>query len=329
MTGGADLTLGADGLDLLMPMHLRIDPEGRITGTGRAMRVLAGAADLEGTDFFDRFTVNRPSGIVSADDLHRRAGAPLAVTFSAHRRIHLRGHLVPGLGGEAVLNLALGLGDLPDLGGARLTAQDFAPTDPTVDMLYLLEAKGLAFSETHRLIARLQGDKSRAEEAAMTDALTGLRNRRALDLVLARTIADGLPFALCQVDLDYFKSVNDTHGHAAGDTVLQHVAQRLTGIVRASDTVARVGGDEFVLVFPDLVDEERLGVIAGRIVEGLERPVSHEGHLCRISASIGIALSTAYEHPDPERMIADADEALYRSKIEGRARHNFHGRAAI
>ncbi len=322
-------TFDAEALDLLMPMHLRIDRRGRISGAGRALRALAGGRNLEGADFFVRFEVLRPGRLRSADDLHAAAGAPLVIALDAPRRVQLRGHLVRGAEGDAVLNLALALSDLPDLGGADLTAQDFAPTDPTVDMLYLLEAKDLAFSETHRLIARLQGDKSRAEEAAMTDALTGLRNRRALEFVLARLVRERTPFALCHIDLDYFKTINDTLGHAAGDTVLQHVAERLIGIVRASDTVARVGGDEFVLVFPDLVELDRLTYIADRIVSGLEEPVSHEGKLCRISASVGITVSTAYEMPEPEQMIADADEALYRSKVEGRARHNFHDAARI
>ncbi len=329
MSGIGGTRFDGEALDLLMPMHLRIDRRGRISGTGRALRALAGGRSLDGADFFARFEVLRPGKLRLADDLHAAAGAPLVVALLAPRRVQLRGHLVRGADGDALLNLALALSDLPDLGGADLTAQDFAPTDPTVDMLYLLEAKDLAFSETRRLIARLQGDKSRAEEAAMTDALTGLRNRRALDIVLARLIAEGGPFALCHIDLDHFKDINDTLGHAAGDSVLQHVAERLIGIVRASDTVARVGGDEFVLVFPDLVELERLTYIADRIVAGLEEPVSHEGHLCRISASLGITVSTAYERPDPDQMIADADQALYRSKVEGRARHNFHDAARV
>ncbi len=328
MSGDDLVRLGAAALDTLMPMHLWIDAAGRIAGAGRAMRALAADRPLLGVDFFEAFRVVRPADLTDTVRLGGAEGLPLVIAFRTGRPVSLRGHLVAAGGGRSILNLALGLSDLADLGGADLTAQHFAPTDPTVDMLYLLEAKDLAFAETHRLIARLQGDKSRAEEAAMTDALTGLSNRRALDRVLDRAMANGTPFALCHVDLDYFKAVNDTLGHAAGDAVLKQVAWRLSGIVRGSDTVARIGGDEFILVFEGLVEVDRLRVIAERIVAELEEPVPHEGRICRISASIGITLSTSYDRPDADRMIADADAALYRSKLAGRACHSFHGAEA-
>ena len=320
------VTLTPAALDALMPMHLALDSGGRIVAAGRALRRLAGPLAAAGRDFFDGFSVLRPCGIDGAGALFGTAGRSLVVAVPrAGRKVSLRGHLVAGPEG-GILNLALALPDLPDLGGTDLTAQDFAPTDPTVDMLYLLEANHLAVAETHRLIDRLQGDKSRAEAAALSDALTGLGNRRALERMLAGTVRDGQVFALCHVDLDYFKAVNDSLGHAAGDAVLCEVARRLGGIVRAYDMVARVGGDEFVLVFPGLVDVVRLEDIASRIVAELERPVPWADRVCRISASIGISLSIDYDPPDPERMIADADRALYASKLAGRARHTFHGR---
>lgn len=320
--------LGPAALDSLMPMHLALDPGARILGSGRALRRLAGAWADPGRSLFDGFRVVRPEGVGDAAALFARAGRSLVVSVPVGSRpVTLRGHLVAGDGNWGVLNLALGVSDLPDLGGADLTAQDFAPTDPTVDILYLLEAKELAFAETHRLIRRLQGDKTRAEAEALTDALTGLGNRRALDLRLSDTLREAQAFALCHVDLDHFKAVNDTLGHAAGDAVLCAVARRLNAIVRASDTVARTGGDEFVLLFPGLIDIARLEEIARRIVSELERPVPFGERQCRISASIGITLSTAYDPPDPERMIADADAALYASKVAGRARHTFHGAA--
>lgn len=320
--------LGPGALDALMPMHLALDAHGAIMASGRALRRLAGEAAAPGRDVFDGFRVVRPEGVEDAGTLLAHAGRPLVMrTIVAGREVTLRGHLVADAAGRGLLNLALAVSDLPDLGGADLTAQDFAPTDPTVDMLYLLEAKELAFAETRRLIGRLQGAKSRAEAEALTDALTGLANRRALEMRLAGVVREGRAFALCHVDLDYFKAVNDTLGHAAGDAVLRAAARRLGEIVRTSDTVARTGGDEFVLLFPGLVEIARLREIAGRVVAELERPVAFGGRECRISASIGISLSTAYERPDPDRMIADADAALYASKVAGRARHTFHGGA--
>ena len=125
-------------------------------------------------------------------------------------------------------------------------------------MLYLVEAKSAAMDESRALNSRLQGAKIAAEEQAFTDTLTGLKNRRALDHVMARLLAMGEVFSCMHVDLDYFKSINDTLGHAAGDHVLQVVAQVLVAETRAPDTIARVGGDEFVILVHDM-DDARAG----------------------------------------------------------------------
>jgi diguanylate cyclase (GGDEF)-like protein len=151
-----------------------------------------------------------------------------------------------------------------------------------------------------------------------------------MDEVLARLTASGTPFGLMHLDLDYFKEVNDTHGHAAGDAVLEAVSQVLADETRAPDTVARVGGDEFVLVFQGLVASDRLEAIAGRILRRLEQPVAFDpGVELRISGSIGVTVSTFYRPPDPARMLHDADLALYASKRAGRGRMTFHRPAPV
>jgi len=187
-------------------------------------------------------------------------------------------------------------------------------------MLYLVEAKSLVIEESRRLNQRLQNARLAAEEQAFSDTLTGLCNRRAMDRHLRNLAAAGVPFGLMHLDLDFFKSVNDTHGHAAGDHVLQVVAKVLCKETRAQDMVARVGGDEFVLIFDRLVERKRLYAIAHRIVRRLEQPILFRGHECRVSGSIGITTSTFYRFPDPDRMLSDADLALYASKHSGRAR---------
>ena len=155
-------------------------------------------------------------------------------------------------------------------------------------------------------------------------SLTGLRNRRALTMVLQGLMRSGMPLGLMHIDLDYFKSVNDTLGHAAGDHVLRFVAQVLQRETRAEDTVARVGGDEFVLVCPGMTEQRRLKAVARRIIEQLSQPIDFEGQTCKISASIGIAMSTQYDQPDPDQMHSDADEALYASKRAGRSQARVH-----
>lgn len=315
------ITLDVAALDRLMPMHLRVGLSGRILSIGTTMALIAGDRIAPEAGFFDLFGCELSP---EATEIAALLDAPvLRLRFRNGRQVGFRGHAAALSDGTVLFDLALELAELADLGGSRLTAGDFPPTDRTVDMLYLMEAKSLAMGEALRLVERLQDARDRAEAAALTDTLTGLQNRRGLDHVLQRASL-GAPFSICQVDLDYFKRVNDSFGHGAGDAVLRAVARRLMRIVRASDTVARVGGDEFLIVLPGLTEIAVLDEIALRIVAELERPVVHAGQFCRISASLGIAVSTDYADPDVNLMIADADAALYRSKSAGRSRHTIH-----
>ncbi|EKE45101.1 diguanylate cyclase [Oceaniovalibus guishaninsula JLT2003] len=317
-----DLLLGRHGLDLLMPMHAMIDPEGRIVHIGPSLSRLAGNRPLVNRKLTDCFSFNRPQTVRGPADLHGIGGHRLDLAFRDGRAVRLRGVAAPLAGaGGLVLNLSLGLRELADLGGAGLTCTDFSATDMTVDMLYLIEGKNAAMTESQRLIMRLNGARQMAEKQAFTDTLTGLGNRRALDRALADLVAAGIPFALCNVDLDYFKQVNDRHGHAAGDEVLKAVAHVLTDVTRDRDLVARTGGDEFVILFRNLVDPAIIDRIARRLIVGVEQPITVGDATCRISASMGTALSTAYDVADPVQMMADADLALYASKRAGRSRH--------
>ncbi|MDA0962901.1 MAG: GGDEF domain-containing protein [Proteobacteria bacterium] len=151
-----------------------------------------------------------------------------------------------------------------------------------------------------------------------------LTNRRALEAALAQAVdtveKGGRPFALMHLDLDFFKSVNDMLGHAAGDHVLTEVARVLREETRRDDIIARVGGDKFVLILSGLVDEGKLVALAERIIERIEEPILFEGRSCRVSGSAGIAISTSYRLQNPYRMLSDSDLALYASKRGGRGR---------
>ena len=225
-----------------------------------------------------------------------------------------------------VFNLSFGISVAEAVRHHNLTDGDFAPTDLAMELLYVVEAKTVVMDELHNLNRRLQGAKSEAEEQALTDTLTGLRNRRALDAVLAQIIARRRQFGLMHIDLDYFKQVNDTLGHAAGDHVLRYVASVLRDETRSDDTVARVGGDEFVVVFPGLADPSRLRMISERMIKRLSVPQEYEGNPCQIAASIGLTVSTLYATPDPEEMLVDADIALYAAKNAGRGQARMFSR---
>ncbi|WP_323006752.1 diguanylate cyclase domain-containing protein [Pseudorhodobacter sp.] len=307
-------------LDRLMPMHLWISGKGHIESAGSTLRKAFGAKTLVGGRFFDLFEVRRPGGVFTVEDMRRHDGARLQIVPKDPCEVQgLRGVAVglPKCGGVLV-NLSFGIGVIEAVSAHRLTDADFAATDLAMELLYVVEAKTAVTEELRQLNLRLQGARDAAEEQALTDTLTGLRNRRALDATMSIWIDRKVPFGLMHIDLDYFKAVNDTLGHAAGDHVLCEVAKTLLSVTRAGDTVARVGGDEFVIVFRDLTDPTKLSGIADRVVAQLSEPSIFQGAVCRISASIGITISTDYGQPSADKMLSDADEALYACKNAGR-----------
>lgn len=307
-------------MDRLMPMHVIVAADGEITGCGPTLTKLLGDQGLLGRSLFDAFDLRRPSGLVTMADIRAHEGEKLGLSLrGASRTMAFRGLAVSlGAGGGMVLNLSFGIAVVDAVRANTLTDQDFAPTDLAVEMMYLVEAKTAAMAALRGLAQRLEDDKQMAQTEALTDTLTGLRNRRALSMALQSLGRSQTGFALMHIDLDYFKAVNDTLGHAAGDHVLKFVAQVLQRETRAKDTVARVGGDEFVVAFPEMTEIKPLEAVARRIIEQMSVPIDFEGQTCRVSASIGIALSNQYAQPDPEKMQMDADEALYASKRAGR-----------
>jgi diguanylate cyclase (GGDEF)-like protein len=156
---------------------------------------------------------------------------------------------------------------------------------------------------------------------AYHDALTGLPNRVLLGDRLAQALAtakrNASAGALMILDLDRFKDINDTLGHSTGDALLKEVSSRLTGLLRKSDTVSRMGGDEFVLLLPTIADSDSSGVIAGKIVRAFRKSFFCDGHTLKITTSIGIA-NFPEDGDDAETVLKNADIALYRVKESGR-----------
>jgi diguanylate cyclase (GGDEF)-like protein len=174
---------------------------------------------------------------------------------------------------------------------------------------------GMLARRVNLLVSTSADREKRAMESALTDPLTGLPNRTLLTerirhcLSLSQRTRD--PFAVAVVDLDRFKFINDTLGHATGDTVLREVARRLRNAARDSDTVARLGGDEFVLLLSGT--EEAVREVAGRIIESMKVPLHHRDQRIDIGLSIGVALYPQHGADDLS-LLRHADTAMYRAK---------------
>ena len=177
--------------------------------------------------------------------------------------------------------------------------------------------------KTHGILSLAQDVTLRVEAeeqlrySAVHDALTGLQNRQSLiarlDHALARVRRSGEPLALLFIDLDKFKAVNDTHGHAVGDEFLRQAAVRLKSCIRDADTVARIGGDEFVVLLDSELEADTPEVIRQRIVSGFMQGFTVGELQLGSSASVGISLFPD-DGDDADHLLASADRAMYRAK---------------
>jgi diguanylate cyclase (GGDEF)-like protein len=182
-------------------------------------------------------------------------------------------------------------------------------------VLAALDARTVAEAVVTRL-----GEITRCSQR---DALTGTPNRSLmldrLESAIALSRRRGTPMAVLFVDIDHFKNINDVHGHAVGDAVLQWTAQRMEAVVRESDTVARHGGDEFVVLLAELAHAGDVRRIAGQLVAALAAPCCIGARELQITASIGVA-TYPQDGQDALTLIARADEAMYSAKHHGRNR---------
>jgi diguanylate cyclase (GGDEF)-like protein len=215
----------------------------------------------------------------------------------------------------AIVVLAPTVGETEALEAIRAGAQDLlAKTE--------LNPRGLRRSLMHA-IERKRSEIQLAHQA-LHDPLTGLPNRALfldrLGVALDRSRRTSASVAVLFLDVDNFKEINDSFGHAAGDRVLAALAERLRAMLRPMDTVARFGGDEFTFLFEELASEREVVLIAERISRIASAPIRIDGGEASITVSIGIAMVTDPNVP-PETVIREADAAMYRAKELGRSRY--------
>jgi diguanylate cyclase (GGDEF)-like protein/PAS domain S-box-containing protein len=168
--------------------------------------------------------------------------------------------------------------------------------------------------------------EDKLERLAHYDVLTGIPNRSLLfdrlELATAEAMHSGGKAAVLFIDLDRFKNINDSLGHAAGDQVLREAAARICSTIRRHDTAARLGGDEFAIVLPDLADPAHAALVAEKIIECMKAPFVIDGVAVTVSTSIGISLFPA-DHHQPDRLLELADQAMYQVKARGANGYQF------
>jgi diguanylate cyclase (GGDEF)-like protein len=215
-------------------------------------------------------------------------------------------------------------------GDNQLGALDLYRTEPgALDAHATAAAQTLADVATAYLVnaqarADLRESSENARRSSLHDALTGLPNRtllvQRLEHAILRGRRSGKMVAILFADLDRFKSINDAYGHHIGDELLAAVAERLTGLLRPGDTLARLAGDEFVIMCEDLEDASQVDGLAARIQVALAETFVLSAVEAQVSASVGIAF-TGRGEDIPEQLLRDADTAMYQAKRRGGARH--------
>jgi diguanylate cyclase (GGDEF)-like protein/PAS domain S-box-containing protein len=243
-----------------------------------------------------------------ASSCQQIVGQPLADLFDPSTRARvatLMSPTNPAAYFEAIL-LTSGSHTVPVLIGASLSAA--------------IQGGGLLCITITDLTAK-RAAEAEIVHSAHHDELTGLPNRVLLNdriqHALARRAKDKTGISLLFCDLDGFKNINDAYGHAAGDETLRIVAERLTSAVRPADTVARIGGDEFVVLCESLADMTDAAVVAARMRDAVCLPFTWAGHVLEVTVSIGVAAALVGEAAGADTLLRDADEAMYKAKRQG------------
>ena len=196
--------------------------------------------------------------------------------------------------------------------------------------IFTANGQFLGFRGSGTDLTAMRQSQEKVRQLAQFDSLTGLSNRPQMLGILEKTLVSPTgttrPTALFLLDLDRFKSVNDTLGHPAGDALLKQVSKRLLGIVGSAGQAGRQGGDEFTVLFPGIYDRERLSSIAEKVISSISRPYMIDDVQVTIGVSIGIAIAPEHGNTS-ESLIRNADLALYAAKEAGRGVHSFYDKS--
>lgn len=319
----ADIKLALPDLDRAFPFSILVNAAGRVTHLGPSFAKLARSDDLLGESVFDVVTFRKPRRI-DAENLFQGLKHQRLTCDIAHA-----GDVVPislygtafvvdtGKGPNILIALTPGVNARVVVEDMGLRMSDFGAADGSADLLPLLAMQAQMLEDSKKKSERLAAARDDMESLANQDALTGLPNRRALLRFLDEALAQG-PLSLLHIDLDRFKEINDTHGHAAGDVALRHAADALCKVFGDDAMSARIGGDEFVAVLKGEIAEDKLHALAHKTIATVSLPFAFAGEHLSVGASIGLAQSTGQEKISSDELLHYADLALYEVKRAGR-----------
>ena len=205
------------------------------------------------------------------------------------------------------------------------------PVHLSISSVYGVDKEATHYVAIFTDISERKAAEKRLQQLAHYDELTGLANRSLLTDRLDQAIQRGrrhqTKLAVLFFDLDNFKPVNDEYGHAFGDKLLQETATRLNAIIRSNDTIARMGGDEFVVVLEDLHSKQDAAETANKIIDAINVPCQIEGHTVNVGSSVGISIYPDDSH-DGHGLLKCADKAMYTAKANGRNRYYYYAQRA-
>ncbi len=315
-------------LDEVAPFSLVVAGDGTLLHVGRSIRK---TLSLDPADppvgFFELFRITSPRRLRDTKDLAAACGKRLSLEATRKDQtdpVTLRASIAATGSAQDAFIILMSLGaDLPKLvDELGLSNQDFAHADPSTDLLYLLKTQTALLQDANDLAERLKAAKEKAEALALSDPLTGLPNRRALETYTKTRLFHGLSKGqrahLLHIDLDRFKQVNDRLGHAAGDAILVRVTDDLRAACGPDGFVARIGGDEFVLILktPSTMDDVRR--LAADLIATISTPLEIGKQQAMVGASIGVTVIDPEAPKNIDTYLLEADLALYDVKNAGR-----------
>ncbi len=319
----ASIAFSADDLGRLMPFFMLLDDAGVIKAVGPAIQKAVAPAEMVGRPIFDIIRVLKPRWHDPECGLRDVLGERL--------KLELRDTTEPAsatLFGMAIDVWHNGFPEVlvaatPGVNARAFVEQrglkisDFGPVDGSADLLPLLAMQADMLEDSKKKSNHLIKARDAAERLANHDALTGLPNRRAFMSKLTSAVGRG-PVGIVHVDLDRFKEINDTYGHAAGDAALRHAASAISEVFGGEGDCARLGGDEFVAMLEHPPSDEDLKRMSQALLARLKVPFAPDYGQLTIGASIGIARADPSDKLTADDLLHHADLALYEVKRSGR-----------